>query len=74
MYHFKSLYWICYNIASVLGFGLLAVEACGILVPQPGIHPMAPALEGKILTTGLLGKSWCSFLIDELSGEFPTFG
>ena len=31
--------------------------ACGILIPQPGIEPMSPALQGRFLTTGLLGKS-----------------
>ena len=30
-------------------------EAYGILAPSPGIEPSAPALEGKILTTGLPG-------------------
>ena len=25
-------------------------EACGILAPQPGIEPLSPALEGKVLT------------------------
>ena len=32
-------------------------EACGILVPQPGIEPTTPALAGEVLTTGLPGKS-----------------
>ena len=32
-------------------------KACGILTPQPGIEPISPALEGKVLTTGLLGKT-----------------
>ena len=31
--------------------------ACGILVPQPGIEPASPALEGVFLTTGPPGKS-----------------
>ena len=31
--------------------------ACGILIPQPGIKPMSPALEGGFLTTGPPGKS-----------------
>ena len=31
--------------------------ACGILVPQPGIEPAFPALEGGFLTTGPPGKS-----------------
>lgn len=26
-------------------------EACGILVPRPGIKPMSPAVEGRFLTT-----------------------
>ena len=32
-------------------------EACGILVPQPGIEPTTSALAGEVLTTGLPGKS-----------------
>ena len=32
-------------------------KACGILAPQPGIEPMHPALEGKVLITGWPGKS-----------------
>ena len=32
-------------------------EACGTLAPQPRIKPVPPALEGKVLTTGLSGKS-----------------
>ena len=31
--------------------------ACGILVPQPGIEPESPALEGEVLTTRPPGKS-----------------
>ena len=31
--------------------------ACGIMVPQPGIEPIPPALEGKVLTTESPGKS-----------------
>ena len=30
---------------------------CRILVPQPGIEPMSPALQGTYLTTGPPGKS-----------------
>ena len=37
-------------------FCFLGHEACGILVPQPGIKPRLPALEGRVLTTGLLEK------------------
>ena len=32
-------------------------EAGGILVPQPGMEPAYPALEGEFLTTGPPGKS-----------------
>ena len=36
---------------------------CGILVPQPGIEPASPALEGRFLTTLPPGKShWGPFL------------
>ena len=31
--------------------------ACGILVPQTGIEPVSPALEGRFLTTGPPGTS-----------------
>ena len=31
--------------------------ACGILVPQPGIKPLSPALEGRFLTIGPPGQS-----------------
>ena len=31
--------------------------ACGILVPQPGMEPSLPALEGGVLTTGSPGNS-----------------
>ena len=37
-----------------LFFGLKVHE---ILAPQPGIKPARPALEGKVLATGLPGKS-----------------
>ena len=38
-------------------FCFLGHEAYGILATQPGIEPAAPALEGKVLTTGPPGKS-----------------
>ena len=56
-----KVYWIFYSTFSVLCFGfflfLFGHKACGILVPQPGIKPATPALEGKVLTTGPPGKS-----------------
>ena len=36
---------------------LTCPEASGILVPQPGMEPAYPALEGGFLTTGPPGKS-----------------
>ena len=39
--------------------------ACGILVPQPGIKPTSPALQGRFLTAEPLGKSlgWVFYLL-----------
>ena len=37
--------------------------SCGMLVPQPGIEPVLPAVEAWSLTTGLPGKSPASFII-----------
>ena len=51
--HFKSPYCICYTVDSILCFGVLGHETCGLLASQPGIKPAAPALEGEVLTTGL---------------------
>ena len=41
----------------VVALGLSCPVACGILVPQPGIEPESPALEGGFLTTRPPGKS-----------------
>ena len=54
---FLSLLRISYNIASVLCFGFLGNEPCGILAPQPGIILIPLALERKVLSPGLPGKS-----------------
>ena len=40
-------------------------EACRVLVPQPGINPTPPALEGGFLATGPPGKS-SAFLLSAL--------
>ena len=50
-------------------FFWLHPTACGILVPQPGIKLMPPALEGRVLTTGPLGKS-VSYLIFKFLSHF----
>ena len=56
-----KVYWICYNTASVVYvayvLGVSGQEAWGILAPRPGIKPALPALEDKVLTTELPGKS-----------------
>ena len=46
-------------------FWFFGLEACGIEAPRPGIKPVLPALDGKILTTGPPGKS--------LSGSYLLF-
>ena len=38
--------------------------ACGILVPEPGIEPMSPALASGFLTTGPPGKSLALLLYE----------
>ena len=52
-----KVYRICYNIASVLCFGVFDQEARGILARGAGTEPTGPALEGEVLTTGPRGKS-----------------
>ena len=48
----------CRELGSVVVACVLSCPAaCGILVPQPGIKPASPALEGGYLTTGPPGKS-----------------
>ena len=41
----------------------------GMWVPPPGIKPIAPALEGKVLTTGPSGKPW-DFLFWQDNGSW----
>ena len=62
---FYSLYWLCYNIASVFIFWCLGHKACGILAPQLGTESVPPALEDKVLTTGLPGKSLITAVLFE---------
>ena len=40
----------------VVARGLRCTAACGILVPQPGIKPVSPALEGRFFTARPPGK------------------
>ena len=42
-----------WRVSSVVAVrGLSCPEACGILVPQPGIEPASLALQGRFFTTG----------------------
>ena len=43
--------------SAVVVHGLSGSVACGILVPQPRVKPMSPALQGRFLTTGPPEKS-----------------
>ena len=43
--------------------------ACWILVPQPRIKRVPPALESEVLTTGLPGKSHCACFITYFSSN-----
>ena len=53
----------CGMWASVVAVcGLSCPTAHGILVPQPGIEPTSPALEGGFLTTGPPGRSQESYI------------
>ena len=54
-------------------FWFFGNEACGILVRQSGIEPAPPALEGKVLTSGLPGKSLFYFYICFLETESCSF-
>ena len=60
-FFFFFLYWVltvtqdlhCSSWASlVVAHGLSCLVVCGVLVPQPGIKPTSPALEGRFLATG----------------------
>ena len=54
---FLSLYWICYNIASLfLMFWFFGCEACSILASQPGVEPTPLMLMDKVITTEPSGK------------------
>ena len=48
---------LCTDFPLVAGCGLSCPGACGILVSQPGIKSVSPALEGSFLTPGPPGKS-----------------
>ena len=70
---FKSLYWIYYNIASVLYFlAMKHVDLSSLMTPHTShwkAHPSnvikltPPALEGKVLTTRSPGKSHLTLVL-----------
>ena len=53
----QDLSLLCAGFSLVAARGLSCPAACGILVPQPGMEPTSPALEGGFLTTGPPEKS-----------------
>ena len=58
IYFFISFFKVFIDsVTSVLCFGFFGPKACGMLAPWPGIELVPSALEGKVLTTGLPGKS-----------------
>ena len=58
-----SLFWWCWVFVEVSRLSLVVVgglrcpSACGILVPQPGMEPVSPALEGGLSVTGPPGEA-----------------
>ena len=44
----------------VMACWLIFPTACGVLVLQPGIQPVSPALKGRFSTPEPLGKSLCN--------------
>ena len=53
--------WPTVSAATV--HGLSCSLTCWILVPQPGMEPMYPALQGEFLTTGPPGNPWTGVLL-----------
>ena len=53
--------------------GLNCPVACGILAPRPGIGPVPPAMEGKVLTTGPPGMSLRDSLNSVVLYSFQKF-
>ena len=43
-------------------FWFFGHEACGILVPRPGVEPTTPVLEGEVLTVDCQGSPFFFFL------------
>ena len=65
LWHAGSLQLTCTS-SLVVARRISCPTACGILVPQPGIEPTSPALEGRFFTIGPPGKSLKRILIPVL--------
>ena len=61
---FTSLLWLADYLA--VAHRPSCFTACGIFIPQPGIKPVSPALQGGFSTTGPPEKSKFSLLTDFL--------
>ena len=58
------------TILLLLYFYFFGHEACGTLVPWPGIQPIAPSLGGEVLTAEPPGKSqWAWAPLHVFSGH-----
>ena len=56
--HVNSLWWTLEPVGSVaVVSGLSCSEACGILVPGPGIESVSPPLQGRFSNAVPPGKS-----------------
>ena len=55
----------------VVASRLSCSEACGILVPRPGIEPSYPAWQGGFLTAGPPGKSLSLLFFNLFSFQCP---
>ena len=67
----RRLTWALECAGSVVAL-LSCPTACGILVPRPGTEPVTPALDGGLLTTGLLGKSLMASLVLSVLTHAPS--
>ena len=76
LFFFNLFTWLhrvldCFSLVVV--YRLSCPATCGILVPQPGIKPASPELEGRFLTTGPQGKSLLHYLDSELLYDISTY-
>ena len=51
-------------------FQFFCLEACGVLLPPPGMEPTLPTLEGEVLTTGPPGFQFTFFKLSWLCNHF----